>query len=831
MTDPNTPSHESGSQTLDVNRFVMRHGIFVRGARDAARQALYFLDFLHPSTSSRCQAAVESHWKGALHQARGLLRGVYVPKILSEARGMATAAQRPRVEELSRTADEWSLLLEKIEEAYEAPGYPRQNIGDARAQLVRFLSESRTSKGDQRAEASTERFTQHYMAGVQRWLLRHLAFFLAVVLVLGVGLFVEAVSGLLLNQGPLVFLYLLLLPLMAYIHLMRQLVYLRQGKLHSWDVGRWSFWRPWHLVKSPGRQIPRWPVESRLWQSIAVAQTIRVGVYLAAAALGVATVYLIRQSSPLTVPIVLCLFYAIILLAEQLDFWDFISVYPIRFTALCAAVVVLLGLRLGMGRQAFTLLFLGLALALFVFHLFSRRRKRFVAGLGVACLVIGVWLVAAMFTHERRNWRLDADASQVTHVTLGEWPYPSTGNPPVVIMAASGGGSRAAVYTAKTLAHLEQDLPEIAGQLQLISSVSGGSLANAAYVARRSGCGSAKDPMGLVEATRQDFLYPTLMGALVPFRTRGKAIEKAWQEGGVGLGDCSLGDLAKLWRKRPAEPEAPPFPMPMFNTATLDGHNLVISPLSREFYINQEQRNRAQSVEHTVHQADPGDMKRNPFTWVFHRDGIYSLEDLLGKRDLPLSSAVLASANFPFGFPVVKLELDSGQDWPLFFSPKPDHKMVKLTDGGALSNSGMWPLFQLLVNRRDQLKDRGVLLIIVEASKMPRYEGFASTFNSLLGTIGDQGGIGRNLHERMLDVLELLYCDRLATVQLDLIPRKYYNVHTTWALDKVSIEKLDESFDDRWSEEVDGLRKKWRYLRHGEPLAVPLVDRSRPPLD
>lgn len=832
MNDPSTGSDKSASRPLDIDRFAMRHGIFVRGARDAARQALYFLDLLHPSVSPRCQKAIESHWKGALHQARGLLLGVHVPRIYSEARGRSTEAQWLQVEEPCRLVeDEWNPLLQKINLADAAVDYPRAQIAAARAQLVRFLGESRAGKGDRRAEASAERLTQHDMASVGRWLLRHLALFLAIALVLGVGLFVEAVAGLLLNQGPRLFFFLLLLPLPAYIHLIRQLVYSRQDKLHSWDVGRWPFWRPRPLVTTPGRLVPRWTKESSLLRRIFIAQAIRVGVYLVGAGFGVAIIYWIQEGSPLTVPIILWLFYAIALGAEQLDFWDFLSAYPIRFTTLGAAVLALLGLRLGLGRQAFALLFLVLALALLVFYLASRRRSRFVAGLGVACLLIGVLLVVGMSTQELRNWRQDAAADQVARIGLSQWPHTSKANPPVVIMAASGGGSRAAVYTALTLTHLERDFPEVAMQLQLISSVSGGSLANAAYVARRSGCGSASEPVGLVEAASGDFLYPTLKGALVPGRTRGETIERAWQEGAVGLGDCSLGDLASLWSEPAAEADVPPFPMPMFNTATLDGHNLVISPLSKDLYGNQEQRRRALSEKHPLRQADPLDRERNPFTWVFHRDGIYGLEDLLADQDVLLSSAVLASANFPFGFPVVKLELDPDQNWPLFFSPKPDHKLVKLTDGGALSNSGMWSLFQLLVNQRERLADRGVLLIFVEASKMPSYEGFASTFNSLLGTIGDQGGIGRNLHERMLDILKLHYGDRLATVQLDLIPRDEYNVLTTWALDDRSLGVLKESFKRRWEEERDGLGKKWSYLLADEPLDVPLVDRTRPPLD
>ena len=72
-----------------------------------------------------------------------------------------------------------------------------------------------------------------------------------------------------------------------------------------------------------------------------------------------------------------------------------------------------------------------------------------------------------------------------------------------MIVAASGGGSRAAIYTAYTLERLHRDTPEVADHLQAVSSVSGGSLASAAYVARRFSLGKrfpewvAKLPAGV----------------------------------------------------------------------------------------------------------------------------------------------------------------------------------------------------------------------------------------------------------------------------------------------------------------------------------------------
>jgi hypothetical protein len=109
-------------------------------------------------------------------------------------------------------------------------------------------------------------------------------------------------------------------------------------------------------------------------------------------------------------------------------------------------------------------------------------------------------------------------------------------------------------------------------------------------------------------------------------------------------------------------------------------------------------------------------------TWVFSRNAIYGFEKLLDRFNPRLYVAVRASANFPFGFPLVEIETDAS----LMFNPNDEKsqqglKSVKLTDGGVLSNSGMWSLFGLLMKNAPELKKRGVLLIVVEASKMPEY--------------------------------------------------------------------------------------------------------------
>jgi len=816
---------------IETDELMMRHGVFLRSARDAARQSLFFLNLLYRCKREPYGRAVESYLDTALHQVKGLIRGVFVPSIYDKL-GEVEDAEVARVANLGAT---WSSIRHDVKERI-----PLDEIPALRARIIRFLVESRVA-------GRTKRLFQHHLSDILRWLARHLTLFAAALFVGVISINVEAVHGLLLNEGRWLLLFLVLLPILLYINFFRywyrKLRGLDPDYVHPWSVGSRPFWSWRPLVIPPGRLVQRWPSGSLLFWAIARSQSIKLLAYLLSAGLAVFAIYYLRQvigehSTTVTVPVILLVFYMILLAANELDFWDFISKQPIRFFVLFAAVFCLFFLRIGFGREGFIFLF-GLTMILLVLAYVTKvSRSRVVVGGAFTSFAILALLIYGDVIHGKRVWEQDPEQS---FTRLGQegskvrWPYSSEESLPVVVVAASGGGSRAAVYAALTLQRLHRDLPDIAMQIQAISSVSGGSLANAVYISRllRSD-GNRDDSLeDLVEATSQDFLWPTLFGAVWPGRTRGEEIENAWQDPPVGLEELTLGNLVKRWKEAQDKGDAiPPFPMPLFNTASLDGHDVVISPLARELYDGDGRCRDARANGNTITEL-VNQVPDDPLTWVFYRDCIYGLEDFLGNTDLLLSSGVLASANFPFGFPVVKVAAESGA---LIFSPVANEREhVKLTDGGALSNSGLWSLTNLLLDEAhfEELRERGVLVLIIEASRMPTYRSLGSTFNSLLGTLNDQGPIGRNLHNRMLDVLKQRFGDRLVTVQMDLVPRESLNVMTTWALDESSLRDLkDQSFELRWKEEKENLQVKWDFLTKGTDIGiVDTIHRSRPPLD
>jgi hypothetical protein len=528
-----------------------------------------------------------------------------------------------------------------------------------------------------------------------------------------------------------------------------------------------------------------------------------------------------------------------------LDLWDFLDPRPIRVTLL---VLILAFAAAVLSWEHYYLL--GCLLCLGYLGYFGVRywRKRWCssisllwAGLALVGLVLAHTARAtsqgAVWSAERQRARQggsEQSAEGAQHRALvqpKDWPFPSRDGDgkelPVVVLAASGGGSRSAIYTALTLQALHQDqdpaLHEVAANLQAMSGVSGGSLATAAYVAerlRQSGLASQEAEAAdlkcnggwscLVEAVSQDFVYPTLAGALIPGVTRGDAIEREWDQN-VGLDGITIAGLADAWtraRERACEPPQsgavlPPFPLPLFSACTLDAHAVVISPLAGSAYVPQAAPIDAKGSGDAPDELQPlwqhyGLEKTDALTWVLDRDRIHAFDELGSGYDPTLAESVRASANFPFGFPLV--QVDTAREWGPSWLADERQKRIQLTDGGVLSNSGLWSLFHLLTHpeRIPELKRRGVLLLVIEASHMPTYGRNRRSLTSLYGAIRDQAPIAQNLHRRMFEILKDRYGEALSIVQIDVVPRISDNVHTTWALDQASRDRLEKSFDTIW---------------------------------
>jgi predicted acylesterase/phospholipase RssA len=541
----------------------------------------------------------------------------------------------------------------------------------------------------------------------------------------------------------------------------------------------------------------------------------------------------------LTVYMITVILVGLMALGSVLDFVDIHAQAPIRRSLLIVLAAYLASIIFLPWDYA------GIAVigALFAGLFWWLRKIRYFAHIGlvytVLALVVAAVMLSTLARRQKGAWRA-VSSTEATHwpadsaIAVDLWPAGGSREdlPPVVVIAASGGGSRAAIYTAMTLEALGRDLPNVLANLQAIGSVSGGSLASAAYVAsriRNTKEDSAQRCDGSLERrVEADFIRPVLQGVFLSLQGRGQAIQSYWERC-PGLGELRMSDLARAWRERfSAGDSLPPFPIPLMHSASLQRHAVVISPLAREAYGVTDIDAEARSDRNRYSLLDTSGAP----TWVYYRSGVYGLQDLIPGFNPTLSEAVRASANFPFGFALVDVRTRQ----PLYFSPWGDERSgtqlqtVRLTDGGALSNSGLWSLYHLLKNRADTLRRRGVLLILVDAGGMPR----ATKPNRVLGLVSailDKNPKGEFLHRTMLASLATTFGQCFDAVELEILPVRHWNVYTTWALDQRSVAKLDAAFKMEWKQEGETIGRKFTELADCKPtLPSRWVATSRVPL-
>lgn len=620
----------------------------------------------------------------------------------------------------------------------------------------------------------------------------------------------------------------------------------------------------------PAGGLPRLGEDSSLLPWLYVSLGLRISIYTITIASPPAIVWALTHfkhfgvdlgQAHVTAAIAVASLLAPIALARIIDVWDFFVEHWVRVRAMC--IIAFAAIEMVFGEELIALLAGGIMLTYDISSWLLRSKTIGAAApetSGVTIetapietapietapqghierlftqpnlLFVGVellWLVMALNSIRlRERWSAAPRTSPIERIKTGSehesWPAKHQPDEPVIVVLASGGGSRAAIYAALTFQALHTMDEGLGCKIQAISSVSGGSLAAAVYLGQRldpntDPCRGAQiEPRSdwLVDHVKVDFIRPTMWGAVMPFESRGAAVQDAFaQEIGHDpstLRDWSIEQLTNAWRE--ANEDGRSLPLPLFNTTTFNGYAMVISPFESAAFTDPDSDEERRIHDHY------GNGYEDP-TWVYWRDAIYGLDDLLPERDIELAEAVRASASFPFGFPPVVVQAT----WAPRYSPFPESQgigEIKLTDGGALSNSGMWSMFHLLRNHVDQLQARGVIVVVIEASHMPSVKR-----NRLGQVLRNQAGLGQNLHRRMFQQLHLLYDGRLAIVQIDLPSRESSNAITSWVLPDKQIETLREDFGENWATASIKLKEAWRRLENNETVELELV---RPPLD
>ncbi len=858
----------SGTKTgapMDDGREVRKRA-FERKARQATHQLLFYLGFYYlPATLWRCSTHVQTDRILRENAASTLVR----LKALVAGVGYRND---PAVE-----TGTWLSLRERIEQCNSLWPYTGQDgkslteqesaarLGELRKLCHDFLNESRPRE--------LIPFVSHLLnrlrIRLQRWLGKILISLVALFLLFNL----PQVSGLVQQTwwSTLLMVFGFTLAAVGPDWLGRWRIRFR-GDQYWWDLGG----QPFRLgaARPPERGFGRFAGGSRLPSELMKRLLIKMATYLVALAVVLPVAFVVaklqRETIVFTVALILALLLVLYGVGQILDFWDYFDASPIRLFFMGLLLFALFGIN-SFNLWLAPIVLGGLALGGLIWLGSGVRREKIAHDMSlrtslrnngrIAVVTTGLLLMTLLVTNIAvtqfgKPWQDSEAGPAPMRLKVGENAWPKTvplsplqsRNAPVVVFAASGGGSRAAIYAAHTLSMLhEAEFAKIGCNLQAISSVSGGSLANAVYVTMRRGrpCDAElfnqlHGNNGLLKKVAGDFLQPTILGALRGTVLgvfgggggRSEYIEEAWRDIGLGV---DLADLAREWRDAPEG--YPPFPMPLFNSTTLETQRVVITPLENSFYVDPLVSSSAGSEnlydrlperypDYKAEAEDP--------TWVYYRDGVYGLEDLLPKFTPDLAQSVRASANFPVGFPLVEVRTTE----PLFYSPSKEQRQsgerkakesVYLSDGGVLSNSGVLSLYNLLRNQHGRLADRGVLLIVVDASAMQEHEQ-PLRIKGLFGAIRSQQPVGQSLHRRVFESLKLQYGRRIQIVQIDLVPTEATNVETTWTLSEQRQQSLEEQFKARRSEFAKDLKDAWQALV-GDRTDGPVSYHERPPVD
>lgn len=221
--------------------------------------------------------------------------------------------------------------------------------------------------------------------------------------------------------------------------------------------------------------------------------------------------------------------------------------------------------------------------------------------------------------------------------------------PPLVLVCASGGGLRAALWSCEVLSELELSLPGFAQSLRIVAGASGGMLGASAYAltlrprAKGSeGWSHVIEREALIARLGRDFLstpikrlvFRDLLLALLPvhnLKNRGDALESCWRRSLGEAFDARFGALVEHERRGE-------LPSLVFTPMLVeDGRRLLISNLSLDFL-----------AQNTVSpESDPHLLSLSGFQLA------QLFPDEFAR--FPVATAARLSAAFPYVSPAVSL--------------------------------------------------------------------------------------------------------------------------------------------------------------------------------
>jgi hypothetical protein len=276
-----------------------------------------------------------------------------------------------------------------------------------------------------------------------------------------------------------------------------------------------------------------------------------------------------------------------------------------------------------------------------------------------------------------------------TQLAAGRTPRCEPGpKPRLALVATSGGGIRAAAWTAHVLSRLEgpDGVPGFHRYVRLVTGASGGMVGAGAWVAGLESGGTRSDDVSLVTMMQQDSLSSAAIALLLPFgENRGRALERAWGRHTSGRMERTFAALregeSQGWR-----PSLVYSPM-----LVEDGRRLLVSNLDLSALTSSQ----ASSLVGEGH----GDERVEGALARLSVSGVQLFQLFPRKQtELAVAAAARMSASFPYMSPASAL---------------PTEPRVRVVDAGYYDNYGVDLSAMWLHTHRDWVREctSGVVLI------------------------------------------------------------------------------------------------------------------------
>ena len=350
---------------------------------------------------------------------------------------------------------------------------------------------------------------------------------------------------------------------------------------------------------------------------------------------------------------------------------------------------------------------------------------------------------------------------------------------PVIIVTASGGGSRAALVAALSLEIIEQQFDPNGPRpacVWLASGVSGGSIALAAHF-------YPAPEQTTRQAAVKDYLGPIFRGFLTPFANRGESLTAYW-------------DREFPWDSIDQTTTDPTKPMLITGVADIDtGRRVMVGfpRLPTDWYQRYQLTRQDQTMVWTLLDSD-----HDPYSFsTLVSDG--------HRFNIRLTRGVRISSSFPFGFEPTRVTVDV---------PKPNRQprdVVHFLDGGMVDNTGVDSVLAVLKSidqsetdegkqLTEELRRRGILLIEIDAGAS---SGEVTRSGPLSRLAQPLGGYNRGVftaakraRDRNIAELKQRFKDRFVTEAIRSHPSgdQVDEIVTTLALPRNDARRLVRSF-------------------------------------